>query len=204
MYTSKKIFPLQWETPLQDREILRVNAYLHQMENQAPYFSITGEIYVPGEDDIRAGGCIHDEILKAWPGLRPLVALHLCDVRGVPMHGVENAWYWAGGTHWELNKDGRTEPSEVLASHLRITLGEAIKIRDWVVKWKAWAEEPFEVFHPRRAEMKEARMKYIRQVFDWWVKEMKPRWEEEAFNGMKLLGASVPEIEEQMYGKADS
>jgi hypothetical protein len=74
----------------------------------SPGFSVTGEIYErhgtwSGETQRRngrepdLGGCIHDEILKAFPQLAPFVALHLSDLDGVPMHAAANARYFIEG-----------------------------------------------------------------------------------------------------------
>lgn len=68
-------------------------------------FAITGEIYIPGRRDIEAGGCLHDEIAKAFPELAPFIKWHLCSSDG-PMHYVENALYWAGKRGWCDGKAG--------------------------------------------------------------------------------------------------
>lgn len=60
-------------------------------------FSITASIYEKGKPQTDryfiAGGCCHDEIIKAHPELQIFVNLHLCDWEGVPMYAVENGFY---------------------------------------------------------------------------------------------------------------
>lgn len=68
--------------------------------NRVPYFFITGSIDERvglkgwSED---SGGCIHDEIAKHFPELKPLIQFHLWGQDGIPMHYVENAVYWWKG-----------------------------------------------------------------------------------------------------------
>jgi hypothetical protein len=68
--------------------------------NGAPYFSITAdqrraERGVWRED---SGGCLHEEIETQWPGkFSDLIALHLSDINGVPMHFLGNGWYNLAG-----------------------------------------------------------------------------------------------------------
>ena len=76
------------------------------------YFSITGAIYDKREiseysDGMTAGGCIHYEITKKFPSLLPFVCLHLSDLNGVPMHGIENSLYHLknGFQNKELTED---------------------------------------------------------------------------------------------------
>ena len=60
-------------------------------------FSITGTYWEIGERRTErnaiGGGCMHDEILEAFPEFLPFIKLHLCDFDGVPMHAVENMQY---------------------------------------------------------------------------------------------------------------
>src|SRR5438309_1980230 len=70
----------------------------HQ-HNQAPHFSITGEIEHrqaktrgPWRED--SGGCLHEEIAKHFPELASLVKWHLSAVGQGPMHYEANAMFW--------------------------------------------------------------------------------------------------------------
>lgn len=75
-------------------------------------FAITGEITTPASrrrGDIEAGGCIHDEIARAFPGLAPLIRWHLCSTDG-PMHYVANAVYMAGDRDHRGLRAGEQKP----------------------------------------------------------------------------------------------
>lgn len=62
-----------------------VEAELHYIEgNKAPYFAVTRI----------SRGCDHEYIAEKFPELRPLIALHLCDPDGAPMHSGENGFYF--------------------------------------------------------------------------------------------------------------
>ena len=91
---------------------IEATAILHKIGNQKPYFSLTGRIVIKGRESV--SGAIHDEILKAFPELEDLAALHLSDIDGKPMHSFENGKYWAGFTKWENGN------AEILADHFRI------------------------------------------------------------------------------------
>lgn len=64
---------------------------------------VTGEVYYERQDndgyffdsEPDESGMVHDHILQAFPWLRPLIDLHLVDVRtGEPMYALDNGWYW--------------------------------------------------------------------------------------------------------------
>ena len=100
---------------------------VHRAGNDRPYFAITGEIRrtLGRGDRVLRAGAIHDDILHYWPNLAPLVAVHLSDDRGVPMHAAANAAYWAGETKYQ----GRDVAA--LARHLRVSesvAGEMIEL----------------------------------------------------------------------------
>jgi hypothetical protein len=81
---------------------IKVQGGLHMIRgNGKPYFSITADINRKcgnGRWVEDSGGCCHEEIEKRFPGkFSDLIALHLSDIDGVPMHGLANGWYFARG-----------------------------------------------------------------------------------------------------------
>jgi hypothetical protein len=71
-------------------------------------FSITADVTTPesrARRDIQAGGCLHDEIIAAFPELAPLIKWHLVSTTG-PMHYVENTMYWLGRRGYTNGKPG--------------------------------------------------------------------------------------------------
>lgn len=91
---------------------IEATAFLRKIEDQKPYFSLTGRVVIKGRESVC--GAIHDEILKAFPQLADIAALHLSDIDGRPMNSFENGKYWAGFTKWENGN------AEILANHFRI------------------------------------------------------------------------------------
>lgn len=69
-----------------------------QCKNKHNTFAITGDVEDTskrGDSRFVAGGCLHDEIAKAFPELAPLIKWHLKDSNG-PMHYIANTLYHAG------------------------------------------------------------------------------------------------------------
>lgn len=142
---------------------------LSQHGNQVPYFSVTGDLYGPtGRHE--ACGMLHDEILAAWPHLANAIALHLSDIDGLPMHAEANGWYWLAGAvdghfgqeiHGGNGTPARTQDEclEIFAKHVRTTIGDARRLRDW-----------FASMHVALA----------RTTFKHWVAEQRPRWQDDA------------------------
>ena len=93
----------------------------------SPYFSITADLCEDStfrNSKIHACGCLHDEILAVCPELKPFVALHLSSLDGIPMHAVENGFYWLCGAAglpqpYAPEQDAET-CFEYLLNHLRI------------------------------------------------------------------------------------
>lgn len=108
---------------------IRVTAGLHWLDgNAAPYWSVTAAIGTPRElqtGDWQSGGCCHDEVLRHWPQLAPVVALHLADDAGVPMHAVANAIYHAGRSRRFGGSGYYPANADHLRSHLRINAEQA-------------------------------------------------------------------------------
>lgn len=124
----------------------------HIAQNPTSHFSVTGAIGTKAQlrnGNWQGGGCCHEIILKHFPELAPIVALHLSDEDGVPMHAEANANYWAGLSSFPDAKD-----VTVLAKHLRITLEDAealttkeavaAKVEEMRPVWKAEAEAAIE------------------------------------------------------------
>lgn len=80
---------------------IRVDASLHYLNGNArPYFAVGAEIGTARQiasGNVQACGCLHEDTLKLWPELAPVVALHLCDDTGIPMHAEANGWYQLAG-----------------------------------------------------------------------------------------------------------
>lgn len=82
--------------------------------------------------DSTYGGADHETILAAAPELAPIVAVHLADPDGTPMHGVANGWYFYSGAHvdYETRSYGADyvtrngTPHERAARSLHIPAGE--------------------------------------------------------------------------------
>ena len=100
---------------------IEANAIIHRIGDQKPYFSLTGCIVVNGRTE--TCGAIHKEILKEFPDLDDLVAMHLSDIDGRPTHSLENGKYWAGFTKWE---SGNTK---ILSSLWRISERSAERLQ---------------------------------------------------------------------------
>lgn len=157
--------------------MIQVEAGLRYLNgNSSPYFSVCGTIYRPEARGIDAGGQLHDEILKYWPELAPVMALHLSDESGVPMHAVQNAWYWLAGYYggaggrFHGSNDGRFTPEmclTIFADYVRLSIEDAR-----AVAVAASAGAPYD----------EAK-RYIML----WVEAQKERWAKEAREAIELL-----------------
>lgn len=133
------------ERTLSDMHV-RAEFGLQEFDGQAPYFTVTGSVWNSQKQALRKPedpemcGQVTEEILRAFPGLADLVALHLSTIDGVPMHAEANAWYW-----YEQGKQ------DVVAQHLRVAVEDLPVDADRATlaafvdaqrpRWKAEAEE---------------------------------------------------------------
>lgn len=183
----------------------KAKAELHSLSGQKPYFSVTGTIWrgtgaYSDRNDI-AGGCLHEEISKYFPKLRPLIALHLSDEDGQPTHGEANGFYWLAGALGGLGEryhggsgDSGKNPDTCLrffADHCRISIEEAQSIGRAVkeafesgVATVAISDEVSE-----RTKEEQAKAGRIAAKADWKViyTDMLPRFKAEAEAGIELL-----------------
>jgi hypothetical protein len=99
--------PQYLERSMPDGSFIRAEYGLeHIVGNSAPHFHVTGSIWEersgmrgstrakrnPDNPDI--SGMVHEEALAAFPELADLIALHLSDMDGTPMHALANSRYF--------------------------------------------------------------------------------------------------------------
>lgn len=175
--------------------VAKVTGGLHFIRgNHAPYFSVTLDQHRRGNpDQCQSGGAAHERIEALFPGrFADLIALHLSDIDGEPMHAEANGWYLlagalggAGERYHAGNADtyGRLDTSTDgclmrFADHCRIDRAEAERIYDAVRKaatrnpepeWGAWETDD------RAPDWKAGRAEWSRIM-----ETMRPRWKAEA------------------------
>lgn len=186
---------------------IKITAKAYQLGgNRHPHFSVTAVISVPGRHDCEACGCLHDEAVKFWPAIKPIVDLHLSNADdGEPMHGEANGWYnMAGalggageryhrgnsemhfpcappeGKSWpttEYRKPTADDCLKLCADHLRVSVGECEGLRARLLE-VAKAEADVN-FSPDWA--------LVRAEFGKFVDAQRPRWMAEAEAGLALI-----------------
>jgi hypothetical protein len=174
--------------------VMLVHGGLHMIGgNSAPYFTITNDVHQAGYPNRSwSGGAAHEEILRYWPKFADIVALHLSDIDGAPMHGVANGWYdlagalgGAGETFHRGNSEtyGRLDVSragclQLFADHFRITIEAVSAIHD-----------EFEI-NDIRGEAAKARLAEI-------ADGLRPMWKQQADDcidrhGLRVFGDPWP------------
>ncbi len=165
--------------------------------NTKAHFSVTAEIPM-----LQMFGCLHRETLSVFPQLKPIIALHLSDSDGVPMHAGANGWYWMAGAlggagerfhggnserqHWHLDGtfDGyrfsnRRECMLTLCEHLRIELIEAEALHDELQAIMA-KRKPESLGYQKQRVKAKAR-------FCEFADAQRERWKREAVAGIAII-----------------
>jgi hypothetical protein len=153
-----------------------------------PYFSVTGETK-------HSCGCLHDEILKSRPDLKPLVDLHLSDLDGVPMHAEANGWYWlAEAAGINLTYGPKQSPETCLkhfCDHCRISNEEAeIIIERIKEKFLEGSNSVAMSQEVSPSAVKGRHKKGVEVASEEWSKimgGMRPRWKKEADFGVAFM-----------------
>lgn len=116
-----------------DRALIVITATLREGDTElSDGFAVTAQMWEPTKTqtgrkrrdlgrEMDAGGMQHELILDVAPELAPLVAVHLADPDGRPMHAVSNGWYYYSGTarEWEEARDESWHNREGLTDHER-------------------------------------------------------------------------------------
>lgn len=186
------------------RATLTVTAHAYQLGgNQHPHFSVTCDLRVDGRD--AAGGCMHDEALRFWPAVRPVVDMHLSNADdGEPMHADSNGWHWMSGAlggageryhggnsdrqHWKDNGDfdgyrhsTQDECLKTLAEHLRISVEDAGKLRETL---QGIVDADFDYNGTQDWSL-------ARRHFTNFVNAQRQRWQNEATETLALIKSLV-------------
>lgn len=94
--------------------------------NSKPYFGISGKLHFLDKKGGDMYGQITSIIFEHFPELEQFYKLHLSDVDGMPMHAIENGWYFLGKTEYS------PYDRNALAKHLRITPEEADHLHETI------------------------------------------------------------------------
>lgn len=167
---------------LSNKHIFNVTITMPGTERTKKYFSVTAEETTP-KGRFVAAGCLHNDILKLFPDLKDVVALHLSDRNGIPMHAFSNGWYWLegacgglgsqfhGGNNSDYDQQSPDQCRTILAEHLRISDEEATIL---VATTKRLADSDG--------------ITAAKNNFQVFVDDQIPRWQREANAAVKKYG----------------
>lgn len=164
-------------------QVLRIKFSSDGTDEHNQYFSTTADLFVNEKREM--GCCLHDKILEVMPEAAPFVALHLAKLDGVPMHAVENGFYWLAKVAgiqqpYEPEQDEKT-CLQYLAKHLRVSEEKAAEFVE-VVK-SIYASE-VKYWAPMGSENKGAKLKGFLRAKEFFSKAIvdsqRERWQNEA------------------------
>jgi hypothetical protein len=174
---------------------------LHYLKgNSAPHFTLTIASWrrERGHWQEDSFGCAHDELLKLWPDLAPLAALHLSDwPSGAPMHAAANGLYWLNGYAGGLGEryhGGNSEPARsaddclrVWQEHMRLDPAKAREHADTILRdahAKALADARAEGFAGVAGGIQQLAPPYLRRAVKAlhaaFTDQQRERWAREA------------------------
>jgi hypothetical protein len=168
------------------------------ISTEREYFSITADICADStfrDSKIHACGCLHEDITEAAPELKPFIDLHLSTLDGVPMHAVENGFYWlckaAGIPQQYAPEQSQEKCFSFLLSHLRVSEQEGDQIMGKVVNAYIDGKAKIAICDPVSPRCKQEQEKQgifdAKNHFKKIVDSMKPRWQKEAAKALALL-----------------
>ncbi len=154
-------------------------------------FAITGTVREPGRRDEVAGGCLHDDIAKAFPELAPLIRFHLFDTDGGPMHYIANAAHLAGDRDCWGRAAGEASAWETAVEFAGFPLRWRGNRAGAFLKWLATAEgSDFELTRIDHEKEKDGRQLYGPK---WTLGSAPDKWHECPFDteaeGLEFLAA---------------
>lgn len=119
---KKQTKEIQWSRSTVKCRLVVSYGMTYLSGNNQPYFSITADEEYMTRYGWRcsACGCMHDEIIKAFPSLKRLIPFHLSNQDGLPMHYESNARYWWQQKEYEKVCDHlRMSPSNINIDYLK-------------------------------------------------------------------------------------
>jgi hypothetical protein len=171
------------------------------------HFSVTGDLYTSrraydlgSESAIIACGCLHAEILRAFPELAQIVALHLSDVTtGEPMHAESNASYFYLGAYslgsWRDDYGYAQRAGLSASDYARKLAAAALRIEpdDFPAELHALAVK-IGTYAPDTMAREDAEQTF-RDAFSVFVDAQRERWQNEARDANAWIDAhATPDV----------
>jgi hypothetical protein len=162
------------------------NPFVITISTDRGYFAITAE----GKD---RGGCMHDEILRYRPDLKPFVDLHLAWLDGEPLHAEANGWHWLAKVA-EIKQRYEPEQTQIqclqlFREHVRLPHGLSIvdAIRHEYRKGRETVATSENVSARCEQEQRKVGAESARKLWGSICEGMKERWAREAQDALILL-----------------
>ena len=166
------------------------------LANSRPYFSITGFTKRKGMDghdgekwSEDSCGCLHDLIKEKAKHLAPLIEFHLSDQDGLPMHYLEDGYYWY------------KEDTKVFKDYVRLSEDEIIpEIPE--IELPVILSDTGKELDLSEKEQEKIREKFRRQFIMDWLRTREDKLKEEFDEVMEVFGVEYITEEEIAQLKA--